>query len=183
VSKQTGPGAPRRTMKEVSLFVGLSCPTVSRVFNDPSTWKRTTRLRVEKALETSGFRPNLLADIPLVCVDSRPSWPAAFVGNDNRSSFRVIGKHLRATGSAPIFLGMPRVNANALDRTQAYASAMRAHGREPIFLDLADTLDWDCERISLRAMELLLDRIADGPRSHDEEIVLLDARVVVRHSA
>ncbi len=52
---------PVRTMEEFSLFVGLSRPTVSKFFNDPSSLKDTTRRRIEAALATSGFHPNMLA--------------------------------------------------------------------------------------------------------------------------
>ncbi|RIX97778.1 LacI family transcriptional regulator [Aureimonas flava] len=48
-------------MEEFSLFVGLSRPTVSKFFNDPSSLKETTRRRIEAALATSGFNRNLLA--------------------------------------------------------------------------------------------------------------------------
>lgn len=52
---------PPRTMEEFSHFVGLSRPTVSKYFNDPSTLKDTTRRRIEEALATSGFNRNMLA--------------------------------------------------------------------------------------------------------------------------
>jgi len=60
-SKQAASEAPVRTMEEFSLFVGLSRPTVSRFFNDPSTLKASTRHRIEEALAASGFNRNLLA--------------------------------------------------------------------------------------------------------------------------
>lgn len=50
-----------RTMEEFSSYVGLSRPTVSKYFNSPGSVRESTRKRIEAALETSGFTPNLFA--------------------------------------------------------------------------------------------------------------------------
>ena len=50
-----------RTMEEFSEFVGLSRPTVSKYFNDPSSVRKRTRETIEEALKKSGFRPNIFA--------------------------------------------------------------------------------------------------------------------------
>lgn len=50
-----------RTMEDFSEFVGLSRPTVSKYFNDPSSVRKKTRNTIEEALKKSGFRPNLFA--------------------------------------------------------------------------------------------------------------------------
>lgn len=50
-----------RTMEDFSEFVGLSRPTVSKYFNDPTSVRRKTRETIEQALKKSGFRPNLFA--------------------------------------------------------------------------------------------------------------------------
>lgn len=52
---------PIRTMEDFSEFVGLSRPTVSKYFNDPSSVRRKTRDAIEEALRKSGFRPNIFA--------------------------------------------------------------------------------------------------------------------------
>ncbi|WP_279483646.1 LacI family DNA-binding transcriptional regulator [Aureimonas sp. SK2] len=232
-------------MEEFSAFVGLSRPTVSKFFNDPSTLKETTRRRIEEALAASGFNRNLLAanlgrsrssivgvivpdtadpfyaaltrrvqgmaqdagfqafvlssdgdmakeaqavrtlssmnvagavvapleaeadgssdalgrletDIPLVYVDSAPAGPAAFVGTDNRRSFDLIVAHLLASGTPPVFLGMPAVNANATARRKAYDAAMRAQGLEPQHMPLPATGGWDFERFGHEAMEMAI---------------------------
>lgn len=236
---------PPRTMEEFSQFVGLSRPTVSKFFNDPSTLKQTTRQRIEDALATSGFNRNMLAanmgkgrskllgvivpdpadpfyaalarrvhavalesgyqaftlssdgehdqevqavrtlasmnvsgavvaplggddessealgrletDIPLVYVDSAPSHPAAFVGTDNRRSFDLIVDHLCSTGTPPVFLGMPSVNANASDRSDAYEAAMAARGLESERLRLPEDGDWDFERFGHEAMRMAIE--------------------------
>jgi DNA-binding LacI/PurR family transcriptional regulator len=50
-----------RTMEDFSEFVGLSRPTVSKYFNDPSSVRKKTRDTIEEALKKSGFRPNIFA--------------------------------------------------------------------------------------------------------------------------
>ncbi len=52
---------PIRTMEDFSEFVGLSRPTVSKYFNDPSSVRRKTRDIIEAAVKQSGFRPNIFA--------------------------------------------------------------------------------------------------------------------------
>jgi DNA-binding LacI/PurR family transcriptional regulator len=50
-----------RTMEDLAVHVGLSRPTVSKYFNDPSSVREKTRKRIEQAITASGFRPNLFA--------------------------------------------------------------------------------------------------------------------------
>ena len=55
---------PRRrpvTIKQVADLAGVSQMTVSRVFNHPDAVKQDTRVRVEKAVKTLNYRPNLMA--------------------------------------------------------------------------------------------------------------------------
>jgi DNA-binding LacI/PurR family transcriptional regulator len=52
---------PIKTMEDFSAFAGLSRPTVSKYFNDPSSVRKKTRDVIEEALKKSGFRPNILA--------------------------------------------------------------------------------------------------------------------------
>ena len=49
------------TMEEFARAVGLSRPTVSKFFHDPSSVRPKTRARIEVALKQSGFRPNIFA--------------------------------------------------------------------------------------------------------------------------
>ena len=50
-----------KTMEEFAEFVGLSRPTISRFFQDPESVRLSTRRRIEQAVDSSGYRPNLLA--------------------------------------------------------------------------------------------------------------------------
>ncbi|WP_040855943.1 LacI family DNA-binding transcriptional regulator [Phyllobacterium sp. YR531] len=48
-------------MEDFAEFAGLSRPTVSKYFNDPSSVRKTTRDIVETALAKSGYKPNIFA--------------------------------------------------------------------------------------------------------------------------
>ncbi len=50
-----------RNMEEFSAASGISRPTVSKYFNDPSSVRKTTRERIEHALTKFDYRPNLYA--------------------------------------------------------------------------------------------------------------------------
>lgn len=50
-----------RTMEDFAAASGISRPTVSKYFNDPSSVKKVTRERIETALDQYDFRPNLFA--------------------------------------------------------------------------------------------------------------------------
>jgi LacI family transcriptional regulator, repressor for deo operon, udp, cdd, tsx, nupC, and nupG len=50
-----------RTMDEFAAASGLSRPTVSKYFNDPTSVRPATRARIEQALHTWDYRPNLFA--------------------------------------------------------------------------------------------------------------------------
>ncbi|KPP87928.1 MAG: LacI family transcriptional regulator [Rhodobacteraceae bacterium HLUCCA08] len=50
-----------RTMEEFAEVSGISRPTVSKYFNDPDSVRKTTRERIEVALEQYHFRPNIFA--------------------------------------------------------------------------------------------------------------------------
>jgi DNA-binding LacI/PurR family transcriptional regulator len=48
-------------MEEFAAVSGISRPTLSKYFNDPESVRLSTRERIEAALETHDFRPNLFA--------------------------------------------------------------------------------------------------------------------------
>ncbi|PTX54212.1 LacI family transcriptional regulator [Litoreibacter ponti] len=50
-----------RNMEEFAAKCGVSRPTVSKYFNDPSSVRRSTRARIEEALERYDYRPNIYA--------------------------------------------------------------------------------------------------------------------------
>lgn len=50
-----------RNMEEFAAVSGISRPTLSKYFNDPESVRASTRERIEAALQTYDFRPNMFA--------------------------------------------------------------------------------------------------------------------------
>ncbi|QFS84172.1 HTH-type transcriptional regulator GntR [Roseivivax sp. THAF40] len=50
-----------RNMEEFASASGISRPTLSKYFNDPDSVRASTRARIETALETYDYRPNIYA--------------------------------------------------------------------------------------------------------------------------
>ena len=50
-----------RTMEEFAAASGVSRPTVSKYFDDPESVRRSTRQRIEAAIERYDYRPNIYA--------------------------------------------------------------------------------------------------------------------------
>lgn len=50
-----------RNMEEFAEVSGISRPTVSKYFNDPDSVRKTTRSKIEAALEAYDYRPNIFA--------------------------------------------------------------------------------------------------------------------------
>jgi len=62
-----------RTMEELSAAIGISRPTLSKFYQDADSVRRSTRERIEKALDTVDYVPNF------------------FATKMNRQSTRIIG--------------------------------------------------------------------------------------------
>ena len=54
-------GRRLRNMEEFAEVSGISRPTVSKYFNDPDSVRKTTRGKIEAALEAYDYRPNIFA--------------------------------------------------------------------------------------------------------------------------
>ena len=54
-------GRKIRNMEEFAEVSGISRPTVSKYFNDPDSVRKSTRARIESALEQYDYRPNIFA--------------------------------------------------------------------------------------------------------------------------
>jgi len=68
----------------------------------------------------------LKEEFPIVCVDSRFSEDLEdidFIGTNNQQSISLMVHYLHRSGSAPAYLGMPRINSNSLEREDAYVSS------------------------------------------------------------
>lgn len=54
-------GTKIRNMEEFAALSGVSRPTLSKYFNDPTSVRKSTRERIEEALERYDYRPNIFA--------------------------------------------------------------------------------------------------------------------------
>lgn len=74
--------------------------------------------------------------LPMVLADSRPHTLAGvdFVGTDHMQSTGLVLDYLCRVGEPPVFLAMPRVNFNALERERAYIARMKERGHTPVVL-------------------------------------------------
>lgn len=118
-------------------------------------------------------------DFPIVFTDSRPAEDvpgADFVGTDNAQSIAAIVDYLCRTGDAPVFLGMPRLNSNAVEREDAYGAKMRDLGFEPRFIEADGVpLSWQFEAFGLSVMDMHFSR----QRYTTETILCANDRVAI----
>ena len=232
------------TMKELSEAIGISRPTLSRYFQDPSSVRDTTSQKIRERLKEVDYVYNFIAtrqnrkssglvgvviphyndlfftslleaiersaraagftvitqssygdaegeiqavarlrsmnadgaiiaplglqasidafqlackDFPVVFADSRPPEDidsADFIGTDNAQSIGSIVEFLCRTGTPPVFLSMPQLNANAIERERAYVRKMQDLGFEPGFVDAsAAQFSWEFEAYGYNVME------------------------------
>ncbi|UWR24106.1 LacI family transcriptional regulator [Sulfitobacter sp. S190] len=75
----------------------------------------------------------LRSRLPFVLVDSRPTTmpEVDFVGSNHVQSTGLATEYLCRVGAPPVFLAMPRVNFNAMEREHAYVAKMEELGFEP----------------------------------------------------
>lgn len=78
----------------------------------------------------------LKSRLPFVLMDSRPKTmpDVDFVGTNHIQSTGLITEYLCRVGEPPVFLAMPRVNFNALEREAAYIAQMEKLGHKPEIL-------------------------------------------------
>lgn len=105
----------------------------------------------------------LMTNMPLVFVDSHlpKSLPdVAFVGTNNKQSIALILDYLCQAAETPLFLGMPRLNSNALDREAVYISEMEKRGLQAeIIPGSSRTAGWEFEAY---AHDLMDDHFSKG---------------------
>lgn len=96
-------------------------------------------------------------DFPIVFVDSRPpvSLPEAdFIGTDNANSIGLMVDYLCRSGPAPVYLNMPKLNINAVERHEAYLAKMQALGHKGEIIPTPENMDtWDFERYGFEIMD------------------------------
>ncbi len=96
-------------------------------------------------------------DFPIVFADSHPSRTlphADFVGTDNNKSIGVMVEYLCRSGAAPIYLAMPKLNSNAVERRDAYFAKMQNLGHRADVIPTPDgTESWEFERYGFEVMD------------------------------
>lgn len=97
------------------------------------------------------------SDFPIVFADSQPAeFPANtdFVGTNNLNSIGVMVDYLCRTGDAPIYLSMPKLNSNAVERRDAYFHHMKQRGHEGELIPTSDGMEtWQFERYGFEVMD------------------------------
>jgi DNA-binding LacI/PurR family transcriptional regulator len=106
----TGPATAIRTMEEFALHVGLSRPTVSKYFNDPSSVRKKTREVIEDAIQSSGFRPNI------------------FAVNLKRQKSKFLGVIIPNTADA-FYMALTRQIEEIADQAGYFAVVLSSNGR------------------------------------------------------
>jgi len=106
----SAPATTIRTMEEFALHVGLSRPTVSKYFNDPSSVREKTRKLIEDAIESSGFRPNI------------------FAVNLKRQKSKFLGVIIPNTGDA-FYMELTRRIEEMADKAGYFAVVLSSNGR------------------------------------------------------
>lgn len=253
------------TMKELSDALGISRPTLSRFFQDPSTVRPSTSQKIQKLLEDVDYVPNFFATrmnrkttgiigvvipylndlfftkllesieiaameagytviaqcshsdpaiearaaqtfmsmnvdgaliaplgnqsdravheqlqshLPFVLVDSRPATMpnVDFVGTDHDQSTGLIAEYLCRVGPPPVFLAMPRVNFNALERENAYKKKVHELGHEAEIIGVeAIESDWHFEAHG----EAVMDHYFARGQYLDRSILCANDRVAI----
>lgn len=98
-----------RNMEEFSAISGISRPTLSKYFSDPATVRKSTREKIEQALKTHDFRPNL------------------FAINQNRKLTRNVGV-LVPTISDPFYAEIVRLIETRCIEAGYWAIVLSSHG-------------------------------------------------------
>lgn len=95
--------------------------------------------------------------LPTVFIDSRfpeEFQDVDFVGTNNNQSVSIIVDYLCRSGEPPVFLSMPRLNSNSLERESAYLQRMATHGFEAHVIPSGVAQHgWNFEEYAFRLMD------------------------------
>ena len=114
-------GRKIRNMEEFAAVAGISRPTVSKYFNDPESVKKSTRARIEAALEQHDYRPNI------------------FAMNQNRRSTKNIGIVVPYLAD-PVFAEIARVTERRCIDAGFWPILLSSHGERELENDALDGL-------------------------------------------
>ena len=98
-----------KNMEDFALISGISRPTISKYFNNPDSVRKSTRARIEEALEQHDYRPNIYAI------------------NQNRSQTKNIGLVVPNL-TAPFFAGIARTIEGLVVRAGYNPLLLSSHG-------------------------------------------------------
>jgi len=110
---------------------------------------------------------------PLVFIDAPLDGSEAFVGTNNHQSMPLIAEYLCRSGAAPTYFEMPAVNYNAIERRKAYGATLERLGRQPSFVEVGVTEQWNFEAIAYDAARSTL----RGPGFPSRTILCANDRV------
>ncbi len=104
--------------------------------------------------------------LPFVMIDSRPRTLQGidFIGTDHVQSTGLITEYLLRVGGPPVFLAMPRVNFNAMERERAYIAKMEELGLEPEIIGtemVEDTWHFESHGQAILTQEFSAGRLTD----------------------
>lgn len=120
----------------------------------------------------------LQSHLPFVLVDSRPATMpnVDYVGTDHEQSTGLITEYLCRVGPPPVFLAMPRVNFNAMEREIAYTKKVTELGFTPEIIGIeAIEPEWHFEAHG----EAVLDHYFARSRYLDRSILCANDRVAI----
>lgn len=146
-------------MEEFASVSGISRPTLSKYFNDPESVRETTRRKIEKALETYDYRPNVYAL------------------NQNRRKTRNVGVVVPNLGD-PFFAEIGRAVELSCLKAGYSPILLSSHGnprQEAKNLDLLHSLK--CAGVLLAPFGRLSDQKTIQRFGRDVPLVLFDANI------
>jgi DNA-binding LacI/PurR family transcriptional regulator len=115
------PNARIKNMEEFASVTGLSRPTVSKYFHDPSSVRSSTRQRIEAALEEHDYRPNI------------------FAMNQNRKLTKNVGIVVPYLAD-PFFAEIARVIERRCIDAGFSPFLFSSHGEQQLEIDILDSL-------------------------------------------
>lgn len=148
-----------KNMEEFSAVSGISRPTVSKYFNDPDSVRKSTRARIEAALEKFDYRPNFYAM------------------NQNRRMTKNIGIVVPYLAD-PFFAEMARVIEERCITAGFTPSLFSSHGEPEYEADILDTLrSMRPAGVLLAPLGRLSDKSAIEAFCRDVPTVLFDSNI------
>ena len=110
-----------KNMEEFAALIGVSRPTISKYFNDPTAVRKTTRIKIEAALEQYDYRPNIYAI------------------NQNRKLTKNIGVVVPYLAD-PFFAEIARLIEQACIAAGYRPTLFSSHGNTALEIEILDNL-------------------------------------------